>query len=290
MVPGGGITLTRAHPWRLVDRLLAGYGLLVVLIALTRLDQRGMGWVILAHALLPLLAWLATRARHNGVGGVLRGSYPVLILLGLYGSLDLLNGFGAVPVHDAAIQRLEAALFGMQPARDWWRNATSPAWSRVMHSVYLSYYLVVPTPLVVLAFRRQWHQMTRYLDGIIALFLFCYLCYILWPVAGPYYEFARPTGVFIANLPAELVYDGLARGSSFGAAFPSSHVAATLAAAIGGWHIDRLLGMLLMVPAVLLAIGVVYCQMHYAVDSIAGVIIGITIPLAVHRAQGASLS
>jgi len=280
--------VTPSHRWRLVDRLLAGYGLVVALIALSRIDQPGMAWVVLAHAMVPLLAWLATRASHDGIGGILRGTYPVAILLGLYGSLDILNGFGSVPVHDVAIQRLEAALFGMQPARDWWRSATSPTWSRVMHSVYLSYYLVVPAPLVVLAIRRQWEGMTRYLDGIIALFLICYLCYILWPVAGPYYEFARPTGVFVANLPAELVYDGLARGSSFGAAFPSSHVAATLAAAIGGWHIDRLLGVILMVPAVLLAVGVVYCQMHYAVDSIAGVIIGITIPLGVHRMRPAS--
>ncbi len=271
-----------------MDRLLAVYGLLVMLIALTRLDQPGMGWIIVAHAMVPLLAWLATRARHDGVGGLLRGIYPVAILLGLYGSLDILNGFGAAPVHDAAIQRIEAALFGMQPARDWWRSAISPGWSRVMHSVYLSYYLVVPMPLVVLALRRQWEGMTRYLDGMIALFLFCYLCYILWPVAGPYYEFARPTGVFVANLPAQLVYDGLARGSSFGAAFPSSHVGATLAAAVGGWRVDRVLGVVLMVPAVLLAIGVVYCQMHYAIDSITGVIVGITIPLAVHRLQRGS--
>jgi membrane-associated phospholipid phosphatase len=158
----------------------------------------------------------------------------------------------------------------------------------VFHTVYLAYYLIIPTPLVVLAFTRRWTEMTRYLDGIIALFLFCYVWYILWPVAGPYYEFARPTGAFVANLPAELVYDGLARGSSFGAAFPSSHVAATLAAAVGGWFVDRTLGVVLMVPAVLLAIGVVYCQMHYAVDSITGVIIGLVIPFAVHRAQASA--
>ncbi|HET9065355.1 MAG TPA: phosphatase PAP2 family protein [Gemmatimonadales bacterium] len=257
----------------------------MAVIAATRLPQPGMAWVILAHLLLPLLAWLATRATQGGIGAVLRGVYPVAILLGLYGALDILNGFGTAPVHDAAIQRLEAALFGMQPARDWWRSASSPFWSRVMHSVYLSYYLVVPTPLVVMAIRRQWEAMTHYLDGLIALFLCCYLFYILWPVAGPYYEFARPTGAFVANLPAELVYRGLARGSSFGAAFPSSHVAATLAAAIGGWHADRRLGAILMIPAVLLAIGVVYCQMHYAVDSLAGVLIGISIPWSVHHLQ-----
>jgi len=33
------------------------------------------------------------------------------------------------------------------------------------------------------------------------------------------------------------------------------------------------LGILLAVPTVLLTVGVVYCQMHYAVDAVAGVVV-----------------
>ena len=53
-----------------------------------------------------------------------------------------------------------------------------------------------------------------------------------FPVAGPYYVFPRPDAWFLDNVFARTVYDTLATGSSYGAAFPSSHVAAALAAAL----------------------------------------------------------
>ena len=66
----------------------------------------------------------------------------------------------------------------------------------------------------------------------------------------------------------------LASGSSYGAAFPSSHVAATIAATSGAWRGNRRLGMLMAVPAILLTISVVYCQVHYGVDAVAGIGVG----------------
>ena len=110
-------------------------------------------------------------------------------------------------------------------------------------------------------------------------------------MAGPYYEFARPTGAFVDNEAARLVYATLARGSAFGAAFPSSHVAATVAATVGAWLGSRRLGMGMAVPTALLVVGVVYCQMHYVVDSAAGVLLGVSVPLVMawgQRNAGAS--
>lgn len=238
-----------------------------------------MPLVLLAHLGLPLLAWLITRAPEGGLAGFLRAAYPVLLLPGLYSAIDVLNGFGAIAVHDAPIQALELALTGGQPARDWWRAAPSAFWSWLFHAVYFSYYVVVPLPLIIFLATGRRAAVERYLTGVIATFLFCYVIYLLWPVAGPYYEFARPTGPFIANGPAQLVYSALAKGSSYGAAFPSSHVAATVAATIGAWLAIPRLGQLLAIPTALLAVGVVYCQMHYVIDSLAGVIVGITIPI-----------
>ena len=112
---------------------------------------------------------------------------------------------------------------------------------------------------------------------IFTTFLVCYLCFMLFPVAGPYYEFPRPAHWFLANWPAELVYKTLAAGSSYGAAFPSSHVAGTIAAAAAAGLGSRALGLILTIATVFLAIGVVYCQMHYAIDATAGVITGLVV-------------
>lgn len=271
--------------WRLVDRLVAGYGVIIAGVALTRIDQRGVGWVLAAHLALPLVAWLAARARPEGLGRVLHAAYPVLLLPALYASIDMLNGFGAAPTHDAPLLALEQAIFGMQPARDWWRASPSVFWSTVLHAVYFSYYVIVPLPVIVFLATGRHEAIAPYLGGVIAVFLTCYLIYVFFPVAGPYYEFERPVGTFVANGPARLVYGALSSGSAYGAAFPSSHVAATMAATIGAWRAIPRLGWGLAVPTLLLAVGVVYCQMHYVVDSVAGILVGAMVPLIVARWQ-----
>jgi hypothetical protein len=50
-------------------------------------------------------------------------------------------------------------------------------------------------------------------------------------------------------------------------------VAATIAATLATWHGSRRVGLLLLVPTALLTVGVVYCQMHYAIDALAGLIL-----------------
>ena len=59
-------------------------------------------------------------------------------------------------------------------------------------------------------------------------------------------------------------------GSAWGTAFPSSHVAVALVAAVCAWRGFRPLGALLLPAAVLLSLATVYCQFHYAVDALAG--------------------
>ncbi len=90
----------------------------------------------------------------------------------------------------------------------------------------------------------------------VTTFVLCYLIFIFFPVAGPYYEFPRPALEFLDN----------------GAAFPSSHVAGVCAAVIACTMGSRAV---LAVPGLLLTGGVVYCQMHYAVDALAGILIGV---------------
>ncbi len=59
-----------------------------------------------------------------------------------------------------------------------------------------------------------------------------------------------------------------------GAAFPSSHVAATIAAVIALWREWRALFVIFVIPATLMTVATVYCQMHYAIDATLGLLIG----------------
>lgn len=266
-----------------VDLLLLGYLAIVSVVALRRAPtQPECWWLLGAHALFLVLLALITRPQSGRLGRTLREIYPLLLLVGLYGELDVLNGIGAT-VHDAVVQRWELALFGAQVSRDWWQAAPSRFWSTVLHGAYFSYYLVVTLPALYFVCRGDLRAVRQFVLVLIATFVSCYLVFIFFPVAGPYYVFPAPAAWFTDNLPARLVYRTLAAGSSYGAAFPSSHVAATVAAALAAKRQSTRLGLLLLVPTALLTVGVVYCQMHYGVDAIAGLLVGVTVAWATHK-------
>jgi membrane-associated phospholipid phosphatase len=257
-----------------VDRLLLLYLSIITVVAIVRAPREPECWWLLpAHGLFLLLLYLLRRKSLGTAGQALGEIYPLLLLVGLYSEVGILNGHGA-SVHDALVQRWETALFGMEVSREWWQAMPSRVWSTVLHAAYFSYYLIVTVPALIFLRRRQTSELRSFVFTVMATFVLCYLTFVFFPVAGPYYLFPRPSAWFTDNLPARLVYATLAAGSSYGAAFPSSHVAAAVAATLSAHRGNRALGWALVVPTVLLSVGVVYCQMHYGVDAVAGAAVG----------------
>ncbi len=280
-----GCEVRTPEPLRFIDRITIGYLALTAVIAVARLEVRPRAaWVLLINALILGLLLLLRDPQVGRAGRMLRESYPILVLPALYGGLDLLNGFD-VPVRDLIVRGWEEMIFGGQISRAWWQAFPSQFWSTVLHAAYFSFYLIIPLPpIYFLAKGRREHARTA-VTMIAATFLVCYAIFLFFPVAGPYYEFPRPAGLLVDNWAARLVYATLAQGSSYGAAFPSSHVAATVAAVLATWAGSRRLGLALAVPTVLLTVGVVYCQMHYAVDALAGVVVPLLLfPIVRHGA------
>jgi membrane-associated phospholipid phosphatase len=266
-----------------VDLVLLSYLAIVTAVAVHRAPaQPGCWWLVVANGFAAMLIALLSQSGLGRVGRTLREIYPLLLLVGLYGQLDVLNR-GVVHPHDALVQHWELALFGQQVSRTWWQDAPSRFWSTVLHGAYFAYYFIVTIPAAWFLWRGDLVSVRRFVLTVMTTFVFCYLVFIFFPVAGPYYVFPRPAAWFLDNPAARLVYDTLAEGSSYGAAFPSSHVAATVAAAVAAALGSRRLGLCLLGPTILLTVGVVYCQMHYGVDALAGLAVGSLAALAVSR-------
>ena len=275
----------RSDPLRAVDVLLLAYLAIVSVVAAFRVSRAPeCWWLLLAHALVVVLVYLVTRPGLGPVGKTIREIYPLLLLPALYSELDILNSV-AVPVHDRLVWEWEVLLFGSQISREWWQAAPSRFWSTVFHTAYLSYYLIISAPALYFAWRGDLQAVRRFVLVVIATFVICYLVFIFFPVAGPYYEFRRPASWFTENWPARLTYEALASGSSYGAAFPSSHVAAALAATLTAARSSPRLGLLMVIPTLLLTIGVVYCQMHYGVDALGGLAVGVLVTWLVGRTR-----
>lgn len=257
---------------RPVEQMLLGYVGFTTVAGSFRLGaQPAIAGVLVANVLILILMALASRPDLGRAGRILREVYPLILLAAFYPAIDILNSFGAVSVHDLAVRRWEHLLFGGDISRTWWQSSPSVFWSTVLHAVYFAYYPIVSGPVVYFLATGRTDAARRTVLWLISAYLICYVAFVLFPVAGPYYEFPRPAGWFVDNWAARLVYGTLDQGSAYGAAFPSSHVAATLMAVAGAFAGSRALGWVLSGPAALLTVGVVYCQMHYAVDAIAGV-------------------
>jgi membrane-associated phospholipid phosphatase len=262
------------------ERVLLAYLTLSGVVALTRLaGTPACIWVLVANALYVGLILLFRRGPLSRFGRGLREVYPLLVLTALYDELDMLSGWGGIATHDTTVRAWEARLFGGQISREWWQLHPSVFWSTLLHGMYFAYYPIVVIPVFYFLFRGERTACRRSMVWLMITFTLCYTAFIFFPVAGPYYEFPRPSPEFLANPMARLVYRTLASGSAYGAAFPSSHVAVALVATAAAWYGARWLGLSLVAPAVLLAVGVVYCQMHYAVDALAGVGLAVVIVL-----------
>lgn len=270
---------------RPMNRLFATY-LLLSGLALV-FPHRPSSWPIFAAAHLTLMAWalglppfggLATRAfrRWPGPASFLADAYPLLVMPLLYAELAPLN----LAVHggvyfDERVLLWENAVFGMQPAVELWRAFPFLAVSEVMHGAYLSYYPLIYGPPLVLYLSGRYEAFREMIFTVMLTFFAHYLFFIFFPVQGPRYLFPAPDGALAEGILHQLTHRVLEAGSSQGAAFPSSHVGvAVVQAALAARYLPRLAPWLFVVAA-LLAIGTVYGGFHYAVDAIAGAILGL---------------
>ena len=222
----------------------------------------------------------APRYRSGGVFARLLGDWaPLLLAPLLYVELPILMGGlpGPVRYHDPIVAEMEGGLFGHQPAFEWAGAWPSPILSEVLHASYLSYYALIYLPPLLLYVGMTGagdpvERSTAFQETVLALtvtFLVCFTIFVVFPVQGPRY-LGVPAGV--PDGPArDLVLAVLERGSSQGAAFPSSHVAVAVTQTLLTLRHQPRLGRWVMALALGLAVGAVYGGFHYAVDALAGV-------------------
>lgn len=202
-----------------------------------------------------------------------RVAYPVALTPLLYVELASLNQLLFTGYFDATVQGWEAAVFGVQlsvKASDWFPSLTL---SEILHFGYVSYYLVVPTALILAWRAGGTAGLQRAAFSTAFAFFVCYLCFAVFPVAGPRYDFPPIEGPPSRGVIFGLVHQILEGGSSKGTAFPSSHVAATVSAWLGSGLVNRRALWILAPFAVSLTLGTVYGRFHYGVDATAGLIV-----------------
>jgi membrane-associated phospholipid phosphatase len=251
-----------------------------------------LGYLVLSLPLAVRAGAWATVAMHSAIAGgllVLRsreeGRWAAIALAPLlYFTLpDLMAGWagGEVQYRDAEVIGWELALFGSQPARELHRVIPSCVVSEVLHFGYLSYYGLIFVPPLLLWRRGDRAGVELAASALAIAFVASYLVFVAYPVQGPRYLWPDPEGA-CAGPVRTVVLLVLERGSSRGAAFPSSHVAVAIAQSLA-MTVSRLPRVwIVWALSAGLAIGAVYGGFHYAVDVAAGAMLGTAAALLAH--------
>ena len=275
--------MTGARAFLAIDRLAIAYFGLTGLVALAFGGLTGVG-VAVTHALIVLgITRLTAWHPRRGLAGVVRAAYPALLTPVLYAELAVLNRLVTERFFDATVQRWDAALFGVQPSLELSALLPWLPFSEVLHLAYFLYYAIIPIALIGVYKTRGFDALHRAAFAVSAAFFLCYLIFIFFPVTGPRYEFAAIGGRIGEGTMYQLVHGILETGSSKGTAFPSSHIAASLAAIVAAGREDARWFRLLIVPEVALTLGTVYGRFHYATDALAGIAVALVVCMAMRR-------
>ena len=258
-------------PAALLVVYLAGSGVLLL-----TTDEQVSLWAIAIH--FAVLSGVTAVTWTPSVPSWIRSWAPLFLLLFLYSEMPVLIGAaGHAETLDAVVIGWEQAIFGSQPAQTWARGNSNRALSELLHLAYLAYYPIIYAVPVVLWFSGRKHDFDGAVAALMLTFVACFIIYIVFPVAGPRYLWrSMAPGGWFRDLATWL----LEARSSRGTAFPSSHVAVACAQSVLAVRFFGARGAIVPVITIGLGLGAIYGGFHYAVDVVAGAILGVCTAVA----------
>lgn len=235
----------------------------------------GHGILAIIHAVVvAIAAW--TILPKNEAARVAGDLIPLFVAPILYVEIPLLITALGSTYHDTLIQGWELALFGTQPSRTL-AGAIPVTWlSEVLHAGYLAYYPVIFVPSLLLWLRGEREGLGETVLAVTITYTVCFVIFAIFPVEGPRYLWSAPEHVPSGPMRS-LALKILVAGSSRGAAFPSAHMAIVVAQAVMARRWQRRARWIYATIAVLVGVGAVLGGFHYAVDVLAGSVVGFAV-------------
>jgi membrane-associated phospholipid phosphatase len=249
-----------AHPFRLI----ALQGLVGVLIlALCSVEQRSA-----ARARIVGEKWTTHWWRFW------RFWYPHLFFLFCFEELGQLVHLVIPGWQDAKLIAFDRALFGVHPSL-WLEQFATPARNDFFQFAYLTYFTYLLIVGGVLYLRRDWRAYWAVMTYSALAYAIGYVIAILFPVESPWFAMAGwwhgelHGGTFTRAINFIEHY-----GRVRGAAFPSEHVAGSIAAFWGAWRHCRWLAWVLLPLVAGMCVATVWGRYHYVADVFAGAVTG----------------
>jgi membrane-associated phospholipid phosphatase len=235
---------------------------------------------------LLILALCSTAARSEQLA-ILRGEtfstqfwhfwrhwYPHLFFLFCFEELAKLVHLVNPGWQDAKLIAFDYWLTGVHPA-PWLEQFATPLRNDFFQFAYLTYFAYLLIVGGVLYYRRDWEAYWATMTYSAAGYVIGYCIAMLFPIESPWFSMAGmwhgdlQGGPFTATITF-IEHFGRVRG----AAFPSEHVAGSVAALWGAWRHRRWLFWTLLPLAICMCVSTVWGRYHYVADVLGGVVTG----------------
>lgn len=274
-----------------VDILLLAYFLAASLLIVLYWKQiPEAGWLVLLHAGVMLLVGLARglpSSRTQGLGWFLRNWYPLLCVAAGYKEMGALIPALRSRDADAALGRLDFALWGVNPTV-WLERIQTGALTELLQIIYS---LFLPAVLLVAAvfWAQRRCKEFRYYAFLISLgFLVSFVGYLLVPARGPRFLLnnlqTRPLAGWWSFQILRGALDWL-EGIHYDC-FPSAHTEVTLLAWWSARRISKSFFWTYSAYTMCMVFATVYLRYHYSIDTIAGVVLAMALLAAAPYVYG----
>ncbi len=152
-------------------------------------------------------------------------------------------------------------------------EALGPVLPSLLEIAYSLVYTLAPLSIALLYLSGHRDRVERFLFVFVLGVLLCYAQFPFWPSEPPRVVFFGEDVPRYDTVFRQFNWWMLGRCGIHTSVFPSAHVAGAFSAAFGMWRAQptqKWVGRLLLVVALLIAVGTVYGRYHYLADAVAG--------------------
>jgi membrane-associated phospholipid phosphatase len=200
--------------------------------------------------------------------------YPHIFFLFCFEELAHLMKLFSPHWQDAKLIAFDHWLTGVHPTI-WLEQFVTPLRNECMQFAYLTYFTYLLIVGGILYFRREWHAYWSVMTYSMVGYSIGYLIAMFFPVESPWFSLAGSWHAPLNGGPFTATINFIEHyGRVRGAAFPSEHVAGSIAALWGAWKFRRWLFWVMAPMVFLMCASTIWGRYHYVADIFGGILTG----------------